>query len=204
MSCSKDNILIFSDSQQAIYTSLQLLIDPQDSVFVEDPCYFRIDGAFNALNAKKIPVEVDRQGFNLQRESYLESKVAVVTPSRNYPLGYTLSLPRRLVLLNWAKENSSWIIEDDYDGEFRFDGPPLNSLQGLGKTERVIYAGKFSRILHPSIRIGYLVLPPLLVEPFTLAKKLMLGNVPILAQFALAEFMSAGYFSSHVRKMRKL
>ena len=202
--CHKENIMIFSGSQQAIYMSLQLLINPGDSVFVENPCYFGIDGAVNALNATKIPIEIDHQGFNLKREFYQNSKVAVVTPSRNYPLGHTMSLNRRLALLNWAKEHNSWIIEDDYDSEFRFDGPPLTCLQGLGKANRVIYAGTFSRILHPSIRIGYLVLPEVLVEPFSLAKKLMHGNVPILPQLALAEFMSTGYFSSHVRKMRKL
>ncbi len=202
--CSSSNILIFSGSQQAIYFTLQLLINPGESVFVEDPCYFGIDGAVNALGAVKVPIAVDESGFNLQPDDYLKSKLAVVTPSRNYPLGHTMSLTRRMALLNWANNHNGWVIEDDYDSEFRFDRPPLTSLQGLSNGQRVIYAGTFSRILHQSIRIGYLVLPDQLVAPFSVAKRLMHGSLPVLPQLALAKFMANGHFSSHVRKMRKL
>ncbi len=204
VSCSRNNILIFSGSQQAIYLALQVLIDPGDHVLVENPCYYGINGALNALDAIQIPIDVDQHGFKLNVADQQKSKVTVITPSRNYPLGHTLSLHRRIALLEWAKLNNSWIIEDDYDSEFRFDGPPLTSLQGLTAQSRVIYAGTFSRILHPSIRIGYLVLPNDLVEPFATAKKLMHGNIPVLPQLALANFMANGHFSSHVRKMRKL
>lgn len=202
--CKADNLLIFSGSQQAIYFTLQLLINPGQNVLVEDPCYYGIDGAMNALGANKLPISVDRQGFNLTDEHYHDSQVAVVTPSRNYPLGHTMSLSRRMALLNWANTVNGWIIEDDYDSEFRFDGPPLTSLQGLSCNQRVIYAGTFSRILQQSIRIGYLVLPDELVEPFSIAKRLMHGSLPVLPQLALAKFMADGHFSSHVRKMRKL
>jgi len=204
VNCHENNILVFSGSQQAIYLSLQLLLDPGESVFVEEPCYFGIDGAVNAIGANKILIDIDQQGFNLKEEKQHQANLAVVTPSRNYPLGTTLSLQRRIALLQWAKDSGSWIIEDDYDSEFRFDGPPLTSLQGLDSAQRVIYAGTFSRILHPSIRIGYLVLPDQLVQPFSCAKALMQGNVSILPQLALAQFMAAGHFSSHVRRMRKL
>ena len=202
--CRSKNILIFSGSQQAIYLSLQMLVNPGEGVFVEDPCYFGIEGAVNAVGANKILIDSDEQGFNLSADKQHLAKLAVVTPSRNYPLGHTLSLQRRLALLQWAADQGGWIIEDDYDSEFRFDGPPLTSLQGLDAEQRVIYSGTFSRILHPSIRIGYLVLPDQLVRPFTLAKQLMQGDVSILPQLTLAQFMAAGHFSSHVRRMRKL
>ena len=204
VNCQAANILVFSGSQQAIYLSLQLLLDPGDNVFVEEPCYFGIDGAINAIGANKIAVDIDWQGFNLKAEIQHLANVAVITPSRNYPLGATLSLQRRIALLQWAKDTRSWVIEDDYDSEFRFDGPPLTSLQGLDCAQRVIYSGTFSRILHPSIRIGYLVLPDQLVMPFSRAKSLMQGNVSMLPQLALAQFMAVGHFSSHVRQMRKL
>ena len=202
--CKKDNILIFSGSQQGIYMTLQLLINPNEAVLVESPTYFGIDGAINAIGAKKIVVNVDEQGFHLQESDAGKSKLAVLTPSRNYPLGYSLSLKRRLSLIEWANQNDSWILEDDYDSEFRFSAPPLTALQGLSDTGRVIYSGTFSKILHPSIRIGYLVLPDELVEPFSVAKKLMHGNISILPQLALARFMASGHFSAHVRRMRKL
>jgi len=204
VNCQANNILVFSGSQQAIYLSLQLLLDPGASVFVEEPCYFGMEGAVNAIGANKIPIDIDSQGFNLTSEKQHLANVAVITPSRNYPLGTTLSLQRRIALLQWANATSSWIIEDDYDSEFRFDGLPLTSLQGLDWAQRVIYSGTFSRILHPSIRIGYLVLPDQLLIPFSRAKTLMQGNVSMLPQLALAQFMAVGHFSSHVRKMRKL
>ena len=122
VNCQAANILVFSGSQQAIYLSLQLLLDPGDNVFVEEPCYFGIDGAINAIGANKIAVDIDWQGFNLKAEIQHLANVAVITPSRNYPLGTTLSLQRRIALLQWAKDTRSWIIEDDYDSEFRFDG----------------------------------------------------------------------------------
>ena len=202
--CKKENVLIFSGSQQGIYMTLQLLINPNEDVLVENPTYFGIDGAINAIGANKIAVDVDDQGFNLQDADASKSKLAVLTPSRNYPLGYSLSLKRRLSLIHWANQHDSWILEDDYDSEFRFSAPPLTALQGLSDNGRVIYSGTFSKILHPSIRIGYLVLPDELVEPFSVAKKLMHGNISILPQLALAKFMASGHFSAHVRRMRKL
>lgn len=202
--CDASNILIFSGSQPAVYLALQLLLNPGDGIFVEDPCYFGIDGAINAIGAIKHPIGIDEQGFKLTQEQQRLAKVAMVTPSRNYPLGYTMSLSRRLALIQWAKEHNGWIVEDDYDSEFRFDGPPLTSLQGLGGQDKVIYTGTFSRILHPSIRLGYLVLPDVLVTPFMRAKRLIQGDLPLLPQLSLAEFMGRGQFSGHVRRMRKL
>lgn len=204
--CSAEQILISAGSQQAMYLALTLLLDEGDPVLTEDPGYQGIDGAITAVGARKIAVPIDDQGFRLEEGLALapEARVAMLTPSRNHPLGHTLSLERRLALLNWAQQSGSWLIEDDYDSDFRFDGPPLTSLQGLGGEDCVIYTGTFSRILHPSIRLGYLVLPPQLVKPFSTARRYMDGGLPLLPQMALAGFMASGQFSSHVRRMRKL
>ena len=204
--CDAEQIMVCSGSQQAMYLSFQLLLNPGESVLVEDPGYQGIDGAIETIGGIKIPVETDQHGFRLETglAKAPNARVATLTPTRNYPMGYTLSLERRLAIIEWAKQNSAWIIEDDYDSEFRFDGPPITSLQGLGGESCVIYAGTFSRILHPSIRLGYLVIPELLVEPFYQIKRFIDGGLSQLPQLALAEFMAAGDFTSHVRRMRKL
>ncbi|WP_261844355.1 MocR-like pyridoxine biosynthesis transcription factor PdxR [Aliamphritea ceti] len=203
---SAEQVLICSGSQQAIYLAALLLLDKGDDILVEEPGYYGVDGALAAVGANKVAVPTDEEGFQLdaalQRSD--KARLALLTPSRNYPMGYTLSLSRRLALLNWAREQDGWIIEDDYDSEFRFDGPPLTSLQGLSGGERVLYMGTFSRILHPSIRLGYLVLPDALVEPFSHARAFIDGGLSLLPQIALADFMASGDFSSHVRRMRKL
>jgi GntR family transcriptional regulator/MocR family aminotransferase len=204
--CDARQVAICSGSQQALYLALQLLLDAGDPVLVEQPGYPGIDGAIAAIGAQRIAVEADVQGFRLHDglAQSPQARLALVTPSRNYPMGYTLSLQRRLELLSWATETDSWLIEDDYDSEFRFDGSPLTSLQGLGGEHCVLYAGTFSRILHPSIRLGYLVLPPALVGVFDVARRYIDGGLSLLPQLALAEFMASGQFASHVRRMRKL
>ncbi|PWQ97608.1 PLP-dependent aminotransferase family protein [Leucothrix arctica] len=204
--CHEKQIIICSGSQQALYLSLQLLVNQGDHVMIENPGYSGIGGSIDAMGAVKVPVTIDQHGFSLE-DGLAQSpnaRVALITPSRNYPMGYTLSLDRRLALINWAKQNKAWIIEDDYDSEFRFDGPPLSSMQGLGGEKCVIYTGTFSRILHSSIRIGYLVVPESLVDVFSQAKQFMDGGLSQLPQLALGEFMATGQFTSHVRRMRKL
>lgn len=206
LSCTPEQIIICAGSQQAVYMALRLLLNEGDPILVEDPGYQGIEGALIATGARKIAVPADSDGFQLDAglAQCPEARVAMVTPSRNYPMGYTLSLARRLELIRWATDCSGWILEDDYDSEFRFDGPPLTALQGLGGEHRVIYTGTFSRILHPSIRLGYLVLPPTLVELFNNARRYLDGGLPQLPQQALATFMASGQFASHVRRMRKL
>ena len=204
--CSTDQVMICSGSQQAMFLALKLLVDAGEAVIAEDPGYQGIDGAIAAVGATKIPAQVDEQGIQLEDglQQAPNARVVMLTPSRNHPLGHTLSLDRRLQLLQWAKRTGSWLIEDDYDSEFRFEQQPLTSLQGLGGHDVVIYTGTFSRILHPAIRLGYMVLPELLLEPATRAKTYMEGGTSIIPQLALAEFMSSGHFASHVRRMRKL
>ena len=131
-------------------------------------------------------------------------KLAIVSPSRNFPTGFRLSLKRRIALINWARKNNCWLLEDDYDSTFWFNDPPLTALQGMSGSERIIYAGSFSRAIHPDIRLGYLILPPALVEPFHKACQLISGGVSQLAQHTLAGFMASGDFYTHIRKMTVL
>ncbi|MDI3324142.1 PLP-dependent aminotransferase family protein [Pontibacterium granulatum] len=176
--CSADQVMICSGSQQAMFLALKLLVNAGEPVITEDPGYQGIDGAIAAVGATKIPAQVDEQGIQLEDglEKAPDARVVMLTPSRNHPLGHTLSLDRRLHVLQWAKRTGSWLIEDDYDSEFRFEQQPLTSLQGLGGQDVVIYTGTFSRILHPGIRLGYMVLPELLLEPANRAKTYMEGE----------------------------
>ncbi|RVU84686.1 PLP-dependent aminotransferase family protein [Leucothrix sargassi] len=204
--CDEEQVIICSGGQQAIYITLQLLVNAGDEVLLEDPGYSGIANTVTALGAKQVHVNVDEQGFSVNDalNKAPKARVAIVTPSRNHPLGYTLSLQRRMALIHWAQQNGSWIIEDDYDSEFRFDGKPIGALQGLDQQGRVIYAGTFTRILHPSIRIGYVVVPKPLIGVFSQTKKIMDGGLVTLPQVALANFMASGQFASHLRRMRKL
>lgn len=204
--CSADQVIICSGSQQGMQLSFSMLLNPGDQVLVEDPGFPGIDGAIHNAGGIKVSVPIDAQGFCVSEalRRAPKARLAFLTPSRNFPMGHTLSLERRLALLNWAQTTGSCIIEDDYDSEFRFDGPPLTALQGLGGEHTVIYSGTFSRILHPSIRLGYLVLPESIVEPFAQMRSFLDGGLSALPQLALAEFMLNGYFASHLRRMRKL
>lgn len=201
-----DNVIICSGSQQAAYLTMQMIANPGDSILVEDPGFPGIDGAIEALGANTVAVPIDEQGIQLNEavEAMDSAVAAVITPSRNYPLGYTLSLSRRVQLLDWARSQNRWIIEDDYDSDFCFDHAPISALQGLDSAQRVIYMGTFTRSLHPSIRLGYLILPDALVKPFTNARQYLDGGLAQLPQLALAEFMSSGDYASHIRRMRKL
>jgi GntR family transcriptional regulator / MocR family aminotransferase len=132
-----------------------------------------------------------------------QARLAFVTPSHQFPLGVTMSLTRRLALLNWAKQNGAWILEDDYDSEYRYTGHPLEALQGLDKHERVIYLGSFSKVLFPGLRLGYLVVPSALIEVFTAVRRLVDTHVPVLEQMVVADFMLEGHFQRHLRRMRE-
>ncbi|GGK58548.1 GntR family transcriptional regulator [Amphritea balenae] len=204
--CNMDQIMICSGSQQGMQLAFSMLLNTGDKVLVEDPGFPGIDGAISTAGGVKVSIPIDEQGFQtdiaLNRKQ--DAKLAFITPSRNYPMGYTLSLERRLQLLQWARQHGRCIIEDDYDSEFRFDGPPLTALQGLDGEHSVIYSGTFSRILHPNIRLAYLVLPPALVEPFNRMRGFLDGGLSALPQLALADFMARGLFASHLRRMRKL
>ncbi|WP_033068598.1 PLP-dependent aminotransferase family protein [Thalassospira australica] len=204
VNCDANQVMIVSGAQQALDLTARALVDPGDIIATEDPGYEGIRGVLAASGGVVHPITVDEDGLNVDRLSQTPSpaRIVVTTPSRNYPLGKTLSLARRLALLQWAEETDAWIVEDDYDSDYRYDGPPLSSLQGLDTNNRVIYVGTFSRVMFPGIRLGYLVLPPALVPAFRGIRGFADGVPGPTAQAALGAFFAEGHFGSHIRKMR--
>ncbi len=204
--CTPEQIVIVAGSQGAFDLAARLLLNEGDPVWMEDPGYTGARGALLGAGAEIIPVPIDHEGLmvDIGVERAPQARLAYVTPSHQFPLGVTMSLARRLALLKWAHRNGAYILEDDYDSEYRFAGRPLATLQGLDETERVLYIGTFSKVLAPALRIGYLILPPSLVEPFLTVRRLMDFHLPILEQAALADFIAEGHFTRHLRRMRTL
>lgn len=205
--CDPEQVIIVTGAQQGMVLAAHLLIDPGDGVWVEDPGYPNARRAMQSAGARVIPVPVDEQGMDLAAGMALgepNTRMAVITPSYQYPLGISMSLGRRLELLEWAGRTDSWILEDDYDSEYRYSGRPLAALQGLDQSARVIYVGTLSKVLFPSLRIGYLIPPPDLVDPFLTALTAMNRNLPNIDQAVLADFIAEGHYARHVRKMRLL
>jgi GntR family transcriptional regulator / MocR family aminotransferase len=202
--CSADEVVIVNGTQQALDLLSRVLLKPGDSIAVEDPGYPSARQLFAAYRARLLPIEVDQEGIVVERLHGSGARLALVTPSHQFPTGVLLTLPRRLALLAWARNEGGLVVEDDYDSGFRFEGRPLASLQGLDGSGRVVYLGSFSRVLFPSLRVGYAVLPPELVGPFVEAKELTDRQTPILEQQLLAGFMGEGHFERHLRRMRQL
>jgi GntR family transcriptional regulator/MocR family aminotransferase len=173
---------------------------------MEDPGYPAARSVLEAVDAKTVAVPVDAEGLDVAagRRSAPSAKLVYVTPGRQYPLGVTLNLRRRLELLRWAEQSGAVIFEDDYDSEFRFSGPPLAALKSLDSIDRVVYAGTFSKLLFPAIRLAYLVLPERLIDPFVAALSLTTRHLPIWSQVILSDFIAEGHFSRHLRRMRLL
>ena len=204
--CDADQVIVVSGSQQGLDLAARLLLDPGDSAWIEDPGYRGARGALIGAGAKLIPVPVDAEGLDVDagRARGPEARLLYVTPSHQYPLGVTMSLARRLALLEWASQSGAWILEDDYASQYRYSGRPLACLQGLDTRARVIYVGTFSKVLFPSLRLGYLVVPPDLVKAFVAARALADWHSPLVEQAALADFIVEGHFERHVRRMRRL
>ncbi|MBO0781883.1 MAG: PLP-dependent aminotransferase family protein [Ktedonobacteraceae bacterium] len=204
--CSPEQIILTAGSQGALDLVARVLLDPGDLAWIEDPGYPGARGALLAAGAKLIPVPIDKEGIDVEAGRQLSqgARLAIVTPSHQFPTAVTMSLGRRLALLEWARETRSWIVEDDYDSEYRFSGRPLEALQGLDSTGRVIYIGTFSKVLFPSLRLGYLVAPPELLKGFLAARRFIDVHLPLLEQMALADFLAEGHFARHLRKMRQL
>jgi GntR family transcriptional regulator/MocR family aminotransferase len=203
--CSADQIIIVSGSQQALDLSAHLLVSPGDRVAIENPAYQGASQIMQTYKAKLLPVPIDNEGLKtkyLQNKKFNDCKLVYVTPSHQFPTGAIMSLPRRLELIAWAQQNKTLIIEDDYDSEFRYAGKPMPALQGLDEGSSVIYIGTFSKVLFPSLRIAYMVLPKPLVSIFANAKWLCDRQCPMLEQFALENFISEGHLERHIRRMR--
>ncbi|MDX7999695.1 PLP-dependent aminotransferase family protein [Xenorhabdus sp. Reich] len=203
---SPEQIIVISSTRQSLFLCAQLLVDAGNPILMENPGYFGAKKAFEAAEIKIVPVNVDKQGIrtDLLQADRSGAHCVYVTPSHQYPTGVTLSLERRLELVNWAAENNKWIIEDDYDSEFHYDGLPIACVQGLDKYQRTIYLGTFSKTLYPGLRMGYMAVPHELVDAFTYARSIMDGHTPQILQLTLARFMEDGHYNSHIRAMRKL
>jgi len=204
--CAPEQVIVVAGAQAAFDLSSRLLLDPGDPVWFEEPGYPGARAALLAAGARPLPVPVDAGGLDVDAGQRLEptARAVYVTPSHQFPLGVTMSVTRRLALLAWARRAGALVLEDDYDSEFRYVGHPPPALQGLDDTGRVVYLGTFSKVLFPALRVGYLVVPPELVEAFTAACRFTGAQVPLLEQAALADFMTAGHFGRHVRRMRAL
>lgn len=204
--CTTDQVIITNGTQQALNTITQLLLNKEDKAWVENPSYNGIKAALRGTLATMIPVGVDREGLIVQEglRKARKARLAFISPSHQYPLGVTMSLMRRIELLQWAQEERAWVIEDDYDSEFRYEGYPISALQGLDTAGRVIYVGTFSKVLFPALRIGYMVVPTKLVKPFHAARAHMDRGVTLLEQVVLTTFINEGHFARHIRKMRLL
>jgi GntR family transcriptional regulator/MocR family aminotransferase len=204
--CSWQQVVITAGSQQALDLAARVLLDPGDTAWLEDPGYMGARGAFTAAGVRCAAVMVDDEGVSVEDGSsrHPDARMVYCTPSHQYPMGVTMSLARRMALLAWARERGAWIVEDDYDSEFRYAGRPLAALQGLDAAGRVIYTGTFSKVLFPALRLGYLIAPEGAVDAFVAARALADRHGPALEQAVVAEFLDAGHFARHVRRMRAL
>lgn len=201
--CEPDQVLVVNSTQQAIDTAARLLLDPGKPAFIEDPCYPSALAALKAAGASVRGLPVDDAGAVTDRlPGNARPGLVYVTPSHQFPLGMTMTLARRLSLLNWASKTGSYVLEDDYDSEFRHDGRPITALQGLDARGRVLYIGTFNKILFPGLRLAYLIVPSGLARAFASARRIIDGYSPPLPQAVLAEFMASGHFASYLRQAR--
>jgi GntR family transcriptional regulator / MocR family aminotransferase len=203
--CHPDQIIITAGTQQAMMISAMALVNRGEVAWIEDPGFYQARRTFGFAGATVVPRPVDREGITIARPSKQRSpKIIYVTPSHQFPLGMTMSLSRRTALIDFARTCDAYIFEDDHNSEFRYTGPPLPCLQGLDNAGRVIYAGTMSKILYPSLRLGYILAPEQLVEPMIKIRAVMDQHSPAIDQATLARFLTEGFFLSHIKRMRKL
>jgi GntR family transcriptional regulator/MocR family aminotransferase len=203
--CHPDQIIIAAGMQQAMMISALTVLDPGEPVWVEDPGYHQARRVFTLVGGKVVPKPLDDQGIVITRAPKEQPpRMIYITPSHQFPLGMTMSFERRKALLNFARARGAFIFEDDYDAEFRFSGPPLPCLQGIDNSGRVIYAGSMSKILYPSLRLGYIVAPEPLVDSMAKIRSTMDQHSPTIDQATLARFITEGFFLSHIKRMRKI
>jgi GntR family transcriptional regulator/MocR family aminotransferase len=204
VNCVPEQVAIVSGVQEAIDLTARLFLNPGDRVCMENPGYIGATYVFEAAGARISPARLDSEGIILNDRNLRGSRLVYVTPGHQFPLGITMSLSRRLQLLKWAQTSGALVFEDDYDSEYRYSGRPVAALQGLDSTGQVLYAGSFSKTLFPSLRLGYLVIPPDLIPSFAAAKSLTNRHAPLLEQTVLCDFINDGHFGRHLRRMREI
>jgi GntR family transcriptional regulator / MocR family aminotransferase len=204
--CETDQIMIVSGSQQALDLTIRVIVDPGAAIWVEEPGYWLVHHVLRAAGCRAMPVPVDAEGLNVVAGIKLNRKAraAFVAPSHQYPLGVTMSATRRLQLLEWAQRAGAWIVEDDYDSEYRYNSKPIASLQGMDHHGRVIYIGTFSKVMFPALRLGYIVIPPDLVERFAAMRQSMDLCPSHIPQSVMHQFIREGHFARHIRRMRPI
>lgn len=202
--CELEQIVVVNGSQQGLDLCARLLLDPRDSFVIEDPCYAMARQIFSATGAAPVSVRVDAGGLDTDRIAGVEARLAYVTPSHQFPLGGVLPVRRRHRLLEWARAADAFVVEDDYDSEYRYDINPVPPLYGMDDGGRVIYLGTISKTLSPTLRIGYLVVPPELQDVLAAAKRLSDRHSPVTEQDALASLIESGAYESHLRRLRRL
>lgn len=202
--CRPEQVIITSGAQQGLELICRVLLQEGSTAALEEPGYRGMRKAVKASGKSMIQLPVDEDGVKLDSlaGSNVMPSLVYVTPANQYPLGVVLSLERKKTLLNWARENQGWVIEDDYDSEYHYHHRPLASLQGIDTSQRVVYVGSFSKVLFPALRLGYLILPESLVPQFVAAKRQSSGETPLHSQAVTAEFIQGGHFNRHLRKMR--
>jgi GntR family transcriptional regulator/MocR family aminotransferase len=204
--CTPEQVIVVDGSQMAFDLTARVLLNPGDAAWMEEPGYPGAKGALLAAGARLVHVPVDADGLDVAAgvAAGPEARLIYATPSHQFPLGMTMSLSRRLALLEWAARSGAWVVEDDYDSEYRYEGRPLASLQGLDAGGRVIYIGTFSKVLFPSLRLGYVVVPEGLVSAFVGARAVVGRHSPTVEQAILADFIDEGHLGRHIRRMRAL
>lgn len=207
VTCEAEQVIVVTGSQQGLNLVVECLLNKGDKVWMEDPGYHGARIALANAGVMLCPIPVEADGLNVAHgvQHFRDAKLAYVTPSHQFPMGSTLSHAKREQLLEWARQQESWILEDDYDSEFRYEGRPLPSLQGMDTGGRVIYSGTFSKVLFPGLRLAYIVLPSVqMIDLFRRVKDNQDRQSPVMEQLILCDFMEGGYFLRHIRKMRLL
>ncbi|MGH7806083.1 MAG: PLP-dependent aminotransferase family protein [Candidatus Binatia bacterium] len=204
--CRPEQVIVTAGAQAGLDFVSRLLLDPGDRAWIEEPGYLGARGALLAANATLVPVSLDADGIDVEAGARraADARLAYTTPSRQFPTGVTMSLARRLELIEWAARAGAWILEDDYESEYRYGGRPIPSMQGIDASGRVVYVGTFSKTMFPALRVGYLVVPESLVGAFETAIRHTGHGAAVVVQAALADFLTEGHFARHVRRMRAL
>jgi GntR family transcriptional regulator / MocR family aminotransferase len=204
VNCVPGQIAIVSGAQEALDLVARLFVNPGDRVCMENPGYIGATAVFQSLGAKISYVPLDEEGMKFRDATLRNARLVYVTPAHQFPLGITMSLRRRLQLLEFARKSGTLILEDDYDSEFRYSGRPVPALQGLDRHNQVIFTGSFSKVLFPSLRLGYLVLPNDLTDRFSATLSITRRHAPLMEQAVLCDFITAGHFGRHLRRMRQI